>query len=1293
LIDTEVRLITPSSNPNVSVTSSSLSSSKDPAYQLTHDYLVPTIRKWLASQNTSTREGRAAEQLRELSVLWNAKPSRKRLPSFVEWAIIRWYVPKKKWSLNESRLMNTAGWNFLSRGAVVISLSLVVVIGSWYWRKEAVSRSLVARLLEVQSEDVVTVLEAIQPHANWVIPKLPSLSTEDDIEPKDEIGRFRVSLAQVRQNPGVSETVLDNLSLIDERHGKSYLDFLASSPGLSDETIASKAKTAFERNSSSAIFLAALLCSRNPNHDSWIQLYRPLCENLLSKNAVQLPLWIDFFRPIQNELVNELIAIGEENEKRSSEDQALVKQNFAVLVTALASSDSKSLSRALTWIPVDTIPALVDAGRLTQDFALELRDLLAKESTSSRPERQVSQQALDVEREYDGQVYEAGGWLERIPLDKIDSCLSLMKSLGLSPNSMRHYADNGQSYVASTWTASSSESIVSVNLTSQDLKAQFASKQSEGWALVDFSSYRGRDLGDQSDDSRWIAVWRQAPDLSNRQVLLLGETEFDMAQQTRQAKIEGLIQQRGETRLATNGELLSDSLWGPDSEGVEQQTRTSRLEFAMGDLYPGYLQTDIRAIYTLPAMDRSRSWSEYYNYYLTTLRLQRRSPADLVLMASRLSACGELDRALETLDEIRPDDWKQLREADRASRKRTFYRFKGRTLAKLGRLEELKSLLDEVTTESILPARDVELLRLRIDLLEGNLDRVSVALESLLATEARSIAEMDALLRSLAAIASSDRVGEFTKVAMERLIAIAARLPVGYREALDALLDSDFDSLRANPEWLKLLNSLQLGTRYTSCYHASSSWESRAILGSAAADHATSSTKLVEIGYLPTVLTLHTEPIRGRIVSSVWARKKTTPQEQSNQANRIATICLAMAGLGELDALSDCIHQRWGKTAQSALIELAPKLIDSSVLVAMLKTESDSESLSVILSILANYRTSEISESDLRYVNLRLRDWSNSSKDASLLNMANYCLAKLGEALPIESVAQNVPPGANWSFNSVGMQFVNIQVPEKVLVGKGESQLIWTRIGRRYSISSTEVTGDQFAEFYLDLRFQSWIAENRQRRWCQLVEGNKPQHAVSWIVAVKYCQWLNEREKIPEREWCYDNVWGEKDTNPVPKPDHLKLKGYRLPTEAEWAFACSGGSEDLWHYGNNETHSKYYEWNEPHAANKSREVATLRPNPFGLFDMSGNLAEWTDSSFQQTLRPLFQSFLEDSREPTSERTMFYVLAGGRFKQSALSSVTSASTANAPEYSSITTGFRLARTIEVLEQSPINSAEK
>ncbi len=931
LIDTEVRLITPSSNPNVSVTSSSASSSKDPAYQLTHDYLVPTIRKWLASQNTSTREGRAAEQLRELTALWSTKPSRKRLPSFVEWATIRWYVPKKSWSLNEARLMNAAGKDFLSRGAIIASIMLVLVIGSWYWRMDAVSRSLVARLFEAKSNDVVTVLEEIQPLADWVIPKLPPLSPGGDIKPEDDIKQLRIALAQVRQNPTASERVIDHLSLIEEQHGKPYIRYLSATTNLSDEMIASKAKEALEQNRPESVFLAALLCSRNPNHETFDELLRPLCVNLLRKSTVQLPLWIEHFQPIQNKLVDELIAIGEEGERESAGGQDLANQNLAVLVTALASSDSKSLSRALTWIPVDSMPALVEAGRSSKDFALELRELLAKESTSFRPKRQTAPQALEIERDLDGQIYESGAWLERIPFQKLDSCVNSMKSLGLSPNCVRPYTENGQWFAVATWIAPASDSVVAAELTQQELESLFVSRQSEGWALVDFASYSRNDSSNQDNDLRWIGVWRKDPELSNRQVLLLGETELDIAQQSRQAKIGGLIQQRAESRVADNGELLHDSLWGQDSEGVEEQTRASRLEFAMGDLYPGYLQTDIRAAYTLPRMDRSRSWSEYYNYYLTSLRLQRKNPADLVLMASRLSACGELELALETFDEIRPDDWKQLRDADRASRKRTFYRFKGRTLAKLGKVDELKDLLNEVVADNILPTRDIDHLRLRLDVLEGDTDRVGDALKLLSDNQIGSAADTDVHLRSLAAIASSDRLGDLSNKARDQLFALSKRLELERRELLDSLLDSDFDALRANAEWRALLNTLKLGTRYTSCYHASSSWESLAILGNTVANHETASSQLIEAGYLPTTWHSHNDPDRGTVVSSVWARKKMTIQEQSAKADRVATLCLAMACLGELDALSDCLHQRWGKTAQSSLIELAPKLLNSAV--------------------------------------------------------------------------------------------------------------------------------------------------------------------------------------------------------------------------------------------------------------------------------------------------------------------------------------------------------------------------
>jgi serine/threonine protein kinase/formylglycine-generating enzyme required for sulfatase activity len=1284
LIDTEVRLITPSSNPNVSVTSSSVSSTSDPAYQLTHDYLVPTIRKWLASQNTSTRAGRATEQLRELSALWNAKPSVKRLPTLVEWSTIRWNVPKKSWSPSESRLMTAACNRFLRLTGMTLSVAFLVTCCLWYWRRDGLSRSLATRLLEAQSEDVVPILKEIQPVSNWVLTKLPAFRKDDDSSPQDVMEQFRIALAQIHHNPETHDFVLNHLSLLEDRNAKSYIDFLTSSSSITNEMIASRAQRAFEVNDPEGVWLAALLCSRDSRHAAWSELSRPLSGALLRKSSVQLTYWIEIFRPIQGLLVEELVALGAGLEQANSVEQEQAKQNLAVLITSLASSDSKSLSRMLTWIPVDAMPAMIDAGRNSSDFAIELRELLAKESVNARTQRLSTQQAKDIEGVFVGQLFESGGWLERIPMGQVDSVRSQMATIGLAPNTVRPYLMKGQWYVAATWSPNQSECLIATNLSTQELELQNAQKQAEGWALVDFSSYQVS----STDTGRldWAAVWRKAPEIANQQVLLIGETDADTAQQTRQERVAGLIQIRSQTRLASNGELLHDSLWGYDTEGVEEQSRVSRLEFAMGNLFPGYLQTDVRSIVTLLDRDRSRAWTEYYNYYLTSLRLQRRNPADIVLMASRLSACGELNKAMEQFQEIGPDDWKQLRETERASRKRTYYRFKGRTLAKLGSVAELKSLVDEVASNNLLPTRDLEHLQLHILLLEGNAAQVGDMLERLKSSDTKSMAETDVLLRSLAAIASSDRVGDLRSDAMKTLLERAMRLPTEHRELVDALLDSDFDELRKNEQWLQFLESLQLSTRYTSCFHASSALESTALLGVPVASHTQSTKNLIETGYLPTVWTLHDEPKKGMVASSVWHRKKASLRDLSTKANRIATICLAMARLGELDGLVDCIHLRWGKTAQSALIASAPKLVSSSTIVGLLKTTTDSEAQSVLLSILANYRLSDISELDLRYIRLRLQDWSQSSKDVAVLNMANYCLQQLGDKTQDIPNTQTPPPGANWSVNSMGMQFVTIQPPEVVLVGQGEEKTIWTRIGRRYAIASTEVTGEQFSEFYRDLRFQRWVSENRQRRWCPLVEGQNPQHAISWLVAQKFCQWLNEREKIPESEWCYENVWGERDGFPIPKPNHLELKGYRLPTEAEWAYACSGGSQDVWHFGNDERLTPFFEWTEPHAGNESHLVKSLRPNAFGLYDLGGNLAEWTDSTYQQPLRPLYQWYVDDEREPSTEKTLYYVLAGGRFKQLAASAATSTSTVNAPEYYTITTGFRLAKTIETIDKS-------
>jgi len=174
-----------------------------------------------------------------------------------------------------------------------------------------------------------------------------------------------------------------------------------------------------------------------------------------------------------------------------------------------------------------------------------------------------------------------------------------------------------------------------------------------------------------------------------------------------------------------------------------------------------------------------------------------------------------------------------------------------------------------------------------------------------------------------------------------------------------------------------------------------------------------------------------------------------------------------------------------------------------------------------------------------------------------------------------------------------------------------------------FSIDRYLVTQDQFQK----------VMGANPSRW---KGGKNPVEQVRWSDAVGFC---NKRSELEGLQPCYDlKTW----------KCNFDANGYRLPTEAEWEYACRAGTMTAYFFGDSPSKLGDYAWFDKNSGGRPRPAGQKQPNPWGLYDMSGNVWEWCNDFYKVDYYP--EATRQDLRGPNEGQTK--VVRGGAWRFSA-----------------------------------------
>jgi serine/threonine protein kinase/formylglycine-generating enzyme required for sulfatase activity/tetratricopeptide (TPR) repeat protein/energy-coupling factor transporter ATP-binding protein EcfA2 len=1308
ILDHELRLITPTDPEGSGGDAQPPRPEGQRYYQLTHDYLVNSLREWLTRKQRETRRGRAELRLAERAAIWDDKPENRHLPSIGEWVRIQTLSRARDWTEPQRRMMGCArrvhGVRLLGAAAMVALFAWGAIEGYGTFR----ASSIVTSLSSASTPEVPSIVTQIRDYRRWVDPRLKAILADTK---ESDRARLNASLALIPADVSQLPFLEGRLRIADPADVSVLVSFLKNHQNILTPKLWTALKSA-QPSDAEVLRLASGLASYDKDNADWQIVGDKVAATLAAVNPVFLSHWLEALRPVGHQLIKPLAAICR-NKGRPATEHAL----SANILADYARQDPSFVADCLLTADPTPFRALFQVVKDHPDEAAPVfQSELNKTVTASWDDLPLDPALAEVDPTLVASIESALGLIkprfafcQTMPLAELKNVADRLRKSGYRPVRLRPYADLPDVKAAAVWARDTRNWRVDFDKSANEIQGEVERNRKDGFLPIDVAGYTAID-GHGKPAERYAALWVERTSADDDARLYIGKTAGELAEIAGALEEEDFVPNGLQALRNEGSDLRYCGIWSPAVSGAA----TARVDRGLFEAdFSAIREKRIdQAVVDVSIFDARDPRSFHVRIQEEVVRADeiiKVKPDDLDAKRRRAIAKLRLNETAEALAGLK---------ALSGARK-----FDAEVLPYLAIARARLGLKDEALT-------DVEQHRKAYTSAHSRLFLALVVAAELGDRVAETIKEFDRAIASrpddtdlryehARALALASRpVTKRDPVEGRRLADLSLQILKKMFDAQEANVgrivdDLALDPIRNEPDFADMMRAAHPERKFAVVWIDESRFESQVVASADPAELRRRIRDLIDQNYRPVAWSVaRISSDRSLVTASVW-RRPVVPEEKKDQlAERQARAAVALLRLGHPDEVWPLLPHSADPRLRSFIINwLSVHGADPKAVVARLNGTRMPEDLTpstsmdamlfhpetstrrALIQAMGSYGTAGLSSEDHGLVIEKLLELFRDDPDSGIHGAAEWTLRQWKQEKRLEQINSELKgfdkrDHRRWYINGERQTFAIVNGPVEFNMGSLRTDLDRNAerelpnrvlIPRRFAMSTHEVTVAQFQRFVNthDQFKLGPITLNKSTR-----PPNGPWIAPNWYAAAAYCNWLSEQEHLPKDEWCYipHEHAGFAEGMTIPA-DVLVRTGYRLPTEAEWEYFCRAGTTTSRYYGHSIELLGKYAWYQNNGLQHAWPTGELLPNDLGLFDMLGNVFEWCqdrNGSIRSSNRGVIldRILVEEVIDGADNR----VLRGAGFAMLPTELRSAATSDEWPGWRSSYVGFRVARTL-------------